>query len=83
MQSARVVSLNRGQISDLVAMENDVRARGLPSDRDAVAALKRAGFSDTRLAKLAGVGPAVVAARREEYAIHPVFKRVDTCAAQT
>jgi carbamoyl-phosphate synthase large subunit len=70
------------QISDLVAMENEVRARGLPFDRDSVAALKRAGFSDARLAALAGVAPAVVTARREECAIHPVFKRVDTCAAE-
>jgi carbamoyl-phosphate synthase large subunit len=70
------------QISDLVAMENDVRARGLPFDRDAVAALKRSGFSDTRLATLAGLAPAAVTARREEYAIHPVFKRVDTCGAE-
>jgi carbamoyl-phosphate synthase large subunit len=70
------------QIADLVAMENDVRARGVPLDRDVVAALKRAGFSDTRLAKLAGAPPAAIRALREEFALHPVFKRVDTCAAE-
>jgi carbamoyl-phosphate synthase large subunit len=70
------------QIADLVAMEEDVRVHGLPSDREAFADLKRAGFSDARLAKLAGVALAVVREHREERAIHPVFKRVDTCAAE-
>jgi carbamoyl-phosphate synthase large subunit len=81
-QASRVDRWFLRQIADLVAMENDVRARGLPGDRDGLAALKRAGFSDTRLAKLAGVAPAVVRAQREEQVIHPVFKRVDTCAAE-
>src|SRR5262249_1917844 len=44
--------------------------------------LKRAGFSDARLAKLADVAPAVVREHREKCAIHPVFKRVDTCGAE-
>jgi carbamoyl-phosphate synthase large subunit len=70
------------QIAELVAMEEDVRLRGLTGDRDAVADLKRAGFSDARMARLAGVDPAVVRAQREEFSIHPVFKRVDTCAAE-
>jgi carbamoyl-phosphate synthase large subunit len=70
------------QIADLVAMEEDVRVHGLPSDREAFADLKRAGFSDARLARLAGVTVAVVREHREERAIHPVFKRVDTCAAE-
>jgi carbamoyl-phosphate synthase large subunit len=70
------------QIADLVATEEEVRAHGLPGDRHAFADLKRAGFSDMRLARLAGAGPAVVTAHREEAAIHPVYKRVDTCAAE-
>jgi carbamoyl-phosphate synthase large subunit len=70
------------QIADLVAIEEDVRLHGLPGDREAFADLKRAGFSDARLAKLAGVALAVVREHREERAIHPVFKRVDTCAAE-
>jgi carbamoyl-phosphate synthase large subunit len=70
------------QIADLVALEEDVRANGLPTDRHAFAELKRAGFSDARLARLAGVEPAAVRTYRQERAIHPVFKRVDTCAAE-
>jgi carbamoyl-phosphate synthase large subunit len=70
------------QIAELVAMEEEVRVHGLPDGRDAFAELKRAGFSDARLAKLAGVSLAVVRKHREQRAIHPVFKRVDTCAAE-
>jgi carbamoyl-phosphate synthase large subunit len=70
------------QIADLVTMEEDVRTRGLPAAPNAFADLKRAGFSDARLARLAGVPPAAVRAYREKHAIHPVFKRVDTCAAE-
>ena len=70
------------QIADLVATEEDLRKCGLPRDRDRFFELKRAGFSDARLARLTGTDPAVVTARREEAAIHPVYKRVDTCAAE-
>jgi carbamoyl-phosphate synthase large subunit len=70
------------QIADLVAMEEAVRANGLPGDRQAFAELKRAGFSDPRLARLASVDTATVKAHREERDIRPVYKRVDTCAAE-
>jgi carbamoyl-phosphate synthase large subunit len=81
-QACRVDRWFLRQIADLVAMEEDVRVHGLPNDRDAFADLKRAGFSDMRLAKLAGVALAVVREHRQKHAIHPVFKRVDTCAAE-
>ena len=44
--------------------------------------LKRMGFSDARLAELGGVGEAEVAAQRTRLGVHPVYKRVDTCAAE-
>ncbi|MDX1974080.1 MAG: carbamoyl-phosphate synthase large subunit [Rickettsiales bacterium] len=44
--------------------------------------LKRQGFSDSRIAQLAGVKSADVSAWRGKYNIHPVYKRVDTCAAE-
>jgi carbamoyl-phosphate synthase large subunit len=81
-QACRVDRWFLRQIADLVAMEEDVRRHGLPGDRDAFAGLKRAGFSDMRLAKLAGLSVAAVRQHREQRAIHPVFKRVDTCAAE-
>jgi carbamoyl-phosphate synthase large subunit len=81
-QACRIDRWFLRQIADLVAMEEDVRLHGLPSDRDAFAGIKRAGFSDARLAKLAGLSVAAVRQHREQRAVHPVFKRVDTCAAE-
>ena len=45
-------------------------------------ALKAMGFSDERLAKLAGLEASEVAARRRALDVHPVYKRIDTCAAE-
>jgi len=44
--------------------------------------LKRKGFSDRRLAKLLDADPHAVRARRHELNVRPVYKRVDTCAAE-
>jgi carbamoyl-phosphate synthase large subunit len=81
-QACRVDPWFLREIADLVTLEEDVRQHGLPGDREAFAALKRAGFSDARLAKLAGLSVAAVKQYREQHAVHPVFKRVDTCAAE-
>jgi carbamoyl-phosphate synthase large subunit len=81
-QASRVDRWFLRQIADIVAMEEEVRASGLPGDRAAFAELKRAGFSDARLARLAGVDPAAATRHRRERGIHPVFKRVDSCAAE-
>ena len=70
------------RIADLVAVEETVRARGLPDDAPALRELKKQGFSDARLAALAGLSEAEVARRRRSLGVHPVFKRVDTCAAE-
>ena len=70
------------QIAALVAAENAVREEGLPRDRHALTKLKEQGFSDARLAALAGVREAEVAALRGELGVHAVFKRIDTCAAE-
>ena len=66
----------------LVAAERAVRENGLPEDAEGLRDLKKQGFSDARLAALAGLGEAEVAARRAALGVHPVFKRVDTCAAE-
>ncbi len=70
------------QIGELVAAEQEVRAKGLPSDRGGLLAIKQLGFSDARLAGLAGVAEAEVTAARHGAGVRPVFKRVDTCAAE-
>src|SRR5690242_4346855 len=74
------------EIRHIVAAEEQVRARGR-LDMLAVSArellrLKRLGFSDARLAELAGMEEAEIAARRGALGVHPVYKRIDTCAAE-
>ena len=51
-------------------------------DADFLRMLKRKGFADARLAKLAGVREAEIRKLRDQYDLHPVYKRVDTCAAE-
>ncbi|MBK8908678.1 MAG: carbamoyl-phosphate synthase large subunit [Rhodospirillales bacterium] len=70
------------QIKALVDTEDEVRVRGLPTDAPGLLRLKSLGFSDDRLAELSGKSVAEVALRRRVLGIAPVFKRVDTCAAE-
>ncbi|WP_428247603.1 carbamoyl-phosphate synthase large subunit [Ferrovibrio sp.] len=70
------------QIEEIVRTEQGLRKNGLPSDAVALRQLKQMGFSDPRLAELTGTREADVAAARAKAKVHPVFKRVDTCAAE-
>ena len=70
------------QLQDIVDCEERVRAYGLPKDAANFRALKAMGFSDERLAKLSGLEASEVAARRHALDVHPVYKRIDTCAAE-
>ncbi|MDJ0950229.1 MAG: carbamoyl-phosphate synthase large subunit [Alphaproteobacteria bacterium] len=71
------------QIKKLVDMEAEVRSRGLDGlSPEVLAVLKRHGFSDARLAGLTGAEEEAVMARRSATGLHPVYKRIDTCAAE-
>jgi carbamoyl-phosphate synthase large subunit len=70
------------QLKEIVDAETNVRAQGLPQDAEDLRALKAMGFSDQRLAKLAGVSEREVRARRHALSVRPQFKRIDTCAAE-
>ena len=70
------------QLESIVAAEKTVAAEGLPGDAVALRALKSMGFSDKRLAQLCGGTEAEVRAFRRERDVVPVFKRIDTCAAE-
>ena len=71
------------QIADLVNVENEIREKGLPGlNADMMRAIKRKGFSDARIATLVGVKEKAVRKRRLEMKVRPVYKRVDTCAAE-
>ena len=72
-----------GQIEELVSIEGEVRNAGPASlGADRLRRLKRKGFSDSRLATLLATDEHVVRQHRMQGGIRPVFKRVDTCAAE-
>ncbi|HZH44169.1 MAG TPA: carbamoyl-phosphate synthase large subunit [Lysobacter sp.] len=71
------------QIEDIVRAEKEVAASGLSSlDAARMRALKRMGFSDARLAQLTGTDEGAVRALRRAFGVRPVYKRVDSCAAE-
>ena len=71
------------QIADLIADEQRLIGQSIDSlSRDQLFRLKRKGFADKRLAALLGCREPEVRERRQLLEIHPVYKRVDTCAAE-
>ncbi|NKB33418.1 MAG: carbamoyl-phosphate synthase large subunit [Pseudomonadales bacterium] len=71
------------QIEDIVQVENEISKQQLADiDRDAFLRIKRKGFSDKRLAQLLGKTELEVQKYRQALGIRPVYKRVDTCAAE-
>ncbi|MDR2000572.1 MAG: carbamoyl-phosphate synthase large subunit [Zoogloeaceae bacterium] len=71
------------QIEDIVHIEGELAARKLESfTADELRGLKRKGFSDRRIGNLLGITESAVRARRHVLGVRPVFKRVDTCAAE-
>jgi carbamoyl-phosphate synthase large subunit len=71
------------QIADLVAAEREVKASGRAVlEKTSLRRLKRKGFSDSRIARLIGTQEATVRKERHAHDIRPVFKRVDSCAAE-
>ncbi|MBL8276057.1 MAG: carbamoyl-phosphate synthase large subunit [Pelomonas sp.] len=71
------------QIEQLVQIEGDLKGRTIESLSEAeLRLLKTKGFSDKRLAKLLGTHQHAVRERRHALNVRPVYKRVDTCAAE-
>ena len=71
------------QIEDLVKDEQNVAESSLSAlDADAIYRLKRKGFADARLAELLDVSEKAFRKHRQKLNIRPVYKRVDTCAAE-
>ena len=71
------------QIEELVRIEGRLQGRTLAElTADELRYLKRKGFSDRRLAKLTAAAPSDVRAARVRHGVRPVYKRVDTCAAE-
>ncbi len=71
------------QIKEIVDLEEEIRAGGLSAlERDRLFMLKRKGFSDRRMAKLLAITEKQMREHRHGLGIRPVYKRVDTCAAE-
>ena len=71
------------QLEQLVKQEAQVRAEGLGAlSAERLRLLKRQGFSDSRLAKLVDMPEKAIRDKRHELGVRPVYKRVDTCAAE-
>ena len=71
------------QIEELISLENQLKSQSLASlNSESLWQLKRKGFSDLRIAKLLNIKEQDVRNIRNQYDIHPVYKRVDTCAAE-
>ncbi|MES9895338.1 MAG: carbamoyl-phosphate synthase large subunit [Candidatus Thiodiazotropha endolucinida] len=71
------------QIEELVNIERELSGQGLEAlDGERLRFLKRKGFADRRIAELVDSNEAEIRQRRHDAGIRPVFKRVDTCAAE-
>ena len=70
------------QIRGIIDMEAAIRRKGLPTTASALRRLKAMGFSDARLGRLTGLATEEVSQRRRALGVRPIFKRIDTCAAE-
>jgi carbamoyl-phosphate synthase large subunit len=71
------------QVQEIVEIENDLKDHSLSSiDETQMRALKRKGFSDSRMAKLLQKTEKQLRKHRHDLNVRPVYKRVDTCAAE-
>jgi carbamoyl-phosphate synthase large subunit len=70
------------RVGEILDLEAKVRAHGLPGDAANLRMLKATGFSDARLSGLAKMPEVKVSALRKRLGVRPVFKRIDTCAAE-
>ncbi|MCG7912283.1 MAG: carbamoyl-phosphate synthase large subunit [Candidatus Thiodiazotropha lotti] len=71
------------QIEELINIEREISGQGLEGlDEQRLRFLKRKGFADRRIAELVDASEAEIRQRRHQAGIRPVFKRVDTCAAE-
>jgi carbamoyl-phosphate synthase large subunit len=70
------------QIAEIVETEAEIRKHGLPDDAAGLTDIKAMGFSDKRLGALVGQTEGWVRGLRQARGVRPVYKRIDTCAAE-
>ena len=81
-QSCKIDPWFIARIKAIVDLEERIKEHGLPPQAETLRFLKSMGFSDARLAKLTGSDEASVTKYRHALDVRPVFKRIDTCAAE-
>ncbi len=70
------------QIKELVDEENKLISRGLPKKFEEFNRIKSIGFSDKKISQLVKINEIIVKSKRKALKVLPVFKKVDTCAAE-
>ncbi len=70
------------QIKDIVDEEKNLKKKGLPKTYNEFNRIKSIGFSDKKLSKITGIKEQIVRSKRVALKVLPVFKKVDTCAAE-
>ena len=70
------------QIADIISAEAYLHETGLPDNKDTFHKIKALGFSDSRIAELCNRTEAEISAARLHLGIIPIYKRIDTCAAE-
>jgi carbamoyl-phosphate synthase large subunit len=70
------------QIKEIVDTENKIKSKGLPKEFNEFNRIKSIGFSDKKLAELTNTSEQIVRQKRTALKILPVYKKVDTCAAE-
>ncbi|MDC3233746.1 carbamoyl-phosphate synthase large subunit [Candidatus Pelagibacter sp.] len=70
------------QIKDLVEEEKNIKKKGIPKTYNEFNRIKSIGFSDKKLSKITGIKEQIVRSKRVALKVLPVFKKVDTCAAE-
>jgi carbamoyl-phosphate synthase large subunit len=70
------------QIKKIIDVENNIKKEGLPTNYEEFMAIKQMGFSDKRLARLSARSEKEIRDLRNSLNVKPVYKRVDSCAAE-
>ena len=70
------------QIKEIVDVENQIQKNGLPKDYNEFNRIKSIGFSDKKLSEITKISEEIVKKKRTALKVLPVYKKVDTCAAE-
>ena len=70
------------EIKEIIDEENSIKKKGLPKNYNSFNFVKSIGFSDKKLSQLTNIKEDIIRKKREALKVFPVFKKVDTCAAE-